>query len=299
MQTWYPFKEREITLGSVEGNHVVLADPSISRHHARLIVRDSQCILVDLKSTSGTFVNDRRLTTPLVVHTTDQIRIGDYTLAIENVDLEAMQDRPLAPFLPRDQVEADLLRAMGEGELSSREVYADWIEQHGHALEAEFVRVQQALVAMAPEDDDFRRCSARLRELASTLDFRWRARVARPVIERCPTAIPRAPDVVFDFQCPKEWGSLAPTEREDRRFCGACKRHVHYCSSVPEARNHAARGECVALDIGALRWSRDVGPPFGEQVCTRCRSDVGAAADDCPQCGEPIPQRHRIMGAMA
>jgi uncharacterized protein (TIGR02996 family) len=89
------------------------------------------------------------------VRTTDQIRIGGYTLAIEDVELEAMQDRPLAPFLPRDRIEADLLRAMGEGELSSREVYADWLEEHGHAPEAEFVRVQQALVAMAPEDDDF------------------------------------------------------------------------------------------------------------------------------------------------
>lgn len=262
-------------------------------------MRDNQYILVDPKSTNGTFVNDRRLTTPLVVRTNDQIRIGDYTLAIEDVAVEASQDRPLAPFLPRDQVEADLLRAVGEGELSSREVYADWLEQHGHALEAEFVRVQQALVAMAPEDDDFRRCSARLRKLASTLDLRWRARIARLVIERCPTTIPRAPNVVFDFQCPKEWGSLAPTEREDRRFCGACKRHVHYCSSVPEARNHAARGECVALDIGALRWHRDVGPPFGEQVCRSCRSDVGTAADECPRCGGPIRRRHAIIGAMA
>jgi pilus assembly protein CpaF len=92
VQTWYPFKEREITLGSVAGNHVVLPDPSISWHHARLIVRDSQCILVDLNSTSGTFVNDRRLTTPLVVRTTDQIRIGDYTLEMLGRDVLAIMD---------------------------------------------------------------------------------------------------------------------------------------------------------------------------------------------------------------
>ena len=297
-QARYAFEEHEITFGRVEGNHIVLADRNISRRHARLVLRDGWYILVDLKSTNGTYVNGRRLTAPLVVGTTDQIRMGEYTLAIEGVELEATQERPLAPFLPRDKVEADLLRAIGEGDLPSREVYADWLEDHGHAPEAEFVRVQQALVAMAPEDDDFVPCSARLRELASTLDFRWRARVARPVIERCQTGIPHAPNVVFDFQCPKEWGNLAPTEREDRRFCGACKRHVHYCRTVPEARDHAARGECVALDIRALRWSRDVAPPYGEHVCTSCRSDVGDAADDCPRCDEPIRRRLTIRGMM-
>lgn len=298
-QARHAFEEREVTFGRVEGNHIVLADRNVSRRHARLVVRDGRYILVDLKSTNGTFVNGRRLTAPLVVRTTDQIRMGEYTLAIEDVDLEATQERPLAPFPPRDKVEAGLLRAIAEGDLASREVYADWLEEHGHAHEAEFVRVQQALAAMAPEDAAFEPCSARLRELASTLDFRWRARVARPVIERCPTGIPRAPNVVFDFRCPKEWGNLAPTDREDRRFCGACKRNVHYCRTVPEARNHAARGECVALDIRAVRWERDVGPPYGEHVCTSCRSDVGDAEGDCPRCGEPIRQRLAIVGMMA
>jgi uncharacterized protein (TIGR02996 family) len=297
-QARYAFEDREVTFGRVEDNHVVLADRNISRRHARLLVRDGRYILVDIKSTNGTYVNGRRLTAPVVVRTTDQIRMGEYTLVIEDAEREATQERPLAPFLPRDKVEADLLRAIGEGDQPSREVYADWLEDHGHAPEAEFVRVQQALVAMAPEADDFEPCSARLRELASTLDFRWRARVARPVIERCPTEIPRAPNVVFDFRCPKEWGNLAPTEREDRRFCGACKRHVHYCRTVPEARDHAARGECVALDIRALRWSRDVAPPYGEHVCTSCRSDVGDAADDCPRCGEPIRRPLMMLGRM-
>jgi uncharacterized protein (TIGR02996 family) len=298
-QARYAFEEQEITIGRGRGNHVVLSDRNISRHHARLVVRDSKYILVDLKSTNGTYVNGRRLTARLVVRPTDQIRMGDCTLAIEGVELEDTQERPLAPFVARDQVEADLLRAIGEGDLASREVYADWLEDHGHAPQAEFVRVQQALVAMAPEDDGFEMRSARLRELAPTLELGWRARVARPVIERCPTGIPRAPNVVFDFQCPKEWGQLAATEREDRRFCGACKRHVHYCRTVPEARDHAGRGECVALDIRALRWSRDIAPPYGEHVCTSCGSDMGVAEGGCPRCGEPIRQRYLVRGMMA
>ena len=299
----HAFSEAEITIGRGAGNHLVLPGRNISRRHARLIVRDGRYILVDLESTNGTFINGQRLTSPRVVHTTDRIQMGEFTLALrsadKNVDLDATLERPLAPFPPRDKIEADLLRALGAGDLESREIYADWLEDHGHASEAEFLRVQQALVAMAPGADGFEACSARLRALASTLDFRWRARVARPLIERCPTGIPRAPDVVFDFQCPRDWGQLAPTEREDRRFCGACKRHVHYCRTVPEARDHAARGECVALDIRALRWRRDVGPPYGEQVCTSCRSDVGDAEGECPRCGEPLRYFHAIVGRMA
>jgi len=240
-QARHAFEAREVTLGRVGGNHIVLADRNVSRRHARLVVRDGWYVLVDLKSTNGTYVNGRRLTAPLVVRTSDQIRIGEYTLAIEDGEFEVTRGRSRAPFLPRDKVEFELLRAIGEGDQPSREVYADWLEEHGHAAQAEFVRVQQALVAMAPEDTHFEQCSTRLRELAPVLDFSWRVRVARPVIERCPTSIPRAPNVTFDFRCPKEWGNLAPTERDDRRFCGACKRNVHYCRTVPEARNHAAR----------------------------------------------------------
>jgi len=292
-------EEREVTFGRVAGNDIVLADRNISRRHARLVVRDGRYILVDLQSTNGTYVNGHRLKAPLVVRTTDQIRMGEYTLAIEDTDLEATLERPLAPFLPRDKIEANLLRAIGEGDLPSREVYADWLEEHGHASEAEFVRVQQVIAAMAPQDDGFVSYSVRLRELASRLDFRWRARVARPLIERCPTGIPRASNVTFEFQCPKEWSNLAPTDREDRRFCGACKRHVYYCRTVPEARNHAAHDECVALDIRAVRWSRDVGPPYGQHVCTSCRSDVGDAEGDCPRCGEPIRRPRAIRGMLA
>ena len=120
-------EEREVTIGRIEGNHIVLADPNISRRHARLIVRDGRYVLVDLESTNGTYVNGRQVTAPLVVRTTDQIRMGEYTLAIEDADLEATLERPLAPFAPRDKIEANLLRAIGEGNLLSREVYADWL----------------------------------------------------------------------------------------------------------------------------------------------------------------------------
>jgi hypothetical protein len=80
-------------------------------------------------------------------------------------------------------------------------------------------------------------------------------------------------------------------------MCGACKQEVFYCASVPEARDHAAKGECVALDLRATRWASDLAAPFGNP-CPSCGSDLGAwRGSDCPKCGEMI--RMMVVGRMA
>jgi uncharacterized protein (TIGR02996 family) len=287
------FAEREITFGRVEGNHIVLADRNISRRHARLVVRDGKYILVDLKSTNGTYVNGRRLTSPIVIAARDQVRIGNFTIALEEgVDLEVTKERPLAPFIPRDRREADLLNAIAANDEASREVYADWLEERGEVREAEFVRVQQELVTTDIVDVRFQPLSQRLRELGPNVDFRWRVRVARPPIEKC-----RA-EPAFSFRCPREWGGLATTEREDVRYCSSCTKQVHYCTSVPEARDHAARGECVALDLRVTRWAADLEGPYGVEMCPSCHSDVGEVpSGSCPRCGEQL--RYMTVGMMA
>jgi uncharacterized protein (TIGR02996 family) len=290
------FDEREITFGRVDGNHVVLPDRNISRRHARLVIKDGKYVLVDLKSTNGTYVNGRKLTSPIVVKTTDQIRMGSYSVALEDgEDVATTKERPLAPFIPRDRIEADLLAAIARQEQGAREIYADWLEEHGHAAQAEFVRVQQELADMLPVESRFEATSQRLRELSTTLEFRWRIKLAQPPIETCRGA------PAFDFVCPKQWGGLAPTEREDVRFCGACNKHVHYCVSVPEARNHAARGECVALDLRSRRWGNDLEGPYGVETCPSCRSDVGedVPGRECPRCGGALRSRYMTVGMIA
>jgi uncharacterized protein (TIGR02996 family) len=285
----FTFEERELAIGRAAGNDIQLRDINVSRRHARVVVHDGKYIIIDVVSTNGTFVNGRQLTSPMVIGRHDRVQIGRYTLAIEAAGAERTEELPLAPFIPRDPTEAALLRAIGEGDEGSRQVYGDWLEERGHVREAEFIRLQQALVAMAPEAVGFEARSHQLRELARMIDFRWRVRVARPAIERC------AGTPMFDFRCPKDWGSLAPTDREDVRHCGACKTHVYYCTSVPEARGRAARGECVALDLRAVRWRGDVEPPYGVEHCPTCRADVGEPPDDeCPRCGESLIRRMTV-----
>jgi len=275
----FVFAEPEVTIGRVQGNHVVLPNRNVSRRHARIVVRDNRAVLTDLKSTNGTYLNGRKCTAPMMVKEADKVYIGDFVLGLEYA---RSAPRAMPPFLPRDRREAELLRAIGDRDEASREIYADWLEEHGHAHEAELVRVQQLLVAMQPEAVGFRERTQRLSELGELVDARWRLRVARPAIENCDNLdVPR-----FSFKCPKEWGGLEPTAKADVKFCGACRKQVYYCTSVPEARDRAARSECVALDMRAMRWPADLAQPYGRTTCRSCRSDLGTFdGDDCPRCG--------------
>jgi Ca-activated chloride channel family protein len=71
---------REVTIGRVTGNDVVLSSGNISKRHARLVVRDGKIIVVDLKTTNGTFVNGRRVVSPIVLQQGDRVQVGDFEL---------------------------------------------------------------------------------------------------------------------------------------------------------------------------------------------------------------------------
>src|SRR5690606_34919963 len=77
------FDKAEITIGRVQGNDVILPKGNVSKRHARIVLKDGKFIIVDLKSTNGTYVNGRKITSPLVVKETDKIYIGDFILGVE------------------------------------------------------------------------------------------------------------------------------------------------------------------------------------------------------------------------
>jgi pilus assembly protein CpaF len=78
------FDKNEITIGRVQGNDVVLPKGNISKRHSRIVLKDGKFIIVDLKSTNGTYVNGKKITAPQVIKATDKIYIGDYTLQLTN-----------------------------------------------------------------------------------------------------------------------------------------------------------------------------------------------------------------------
>src|SRR5688572_21752770 len=77
------FDKPEITIGRVQGNDVILPKGNVSKRHARIVLKDGKYIIVDLKSTNGTYVNGRKITSPLVIKETDKIYIGDYIMGVD------------------------------------------------------------------------------------------------------------------------------------------------------------------------------------------------------------------------
>jgi len=86
------FEPSELTIGRVEQNDVVLPRSNVSKHHAQLIVEDARCVLTDLNSTNGTYVNGRRINDPWVLRPGDKIYIGDYMLTLHT---EAAASEPV------------------------------------------------------------------------------------------------------------------------------------------------------------------------------------------------------------
>ena len=76
------FDKNEVTIGRIPGNDIVLAKGNISKHHGRIVFKDGKFIVVDLKSTNGTFVNGKKIAAPQVLKTSDKVFIGDYILNV-------------------------------------------------------------------------------------------------------------------------------------------------------------------------------------------------------------------------
>jgi len=234
----------EITIGRVPQNDIALPRGNVSARHSRVVVKDGKLILVDLKSVNGTYVNGRKVTSPLVISKDDKIYIGDFTLQFRFFD--TLEDEDTHEV---DVTELRLLSGVAQQEEGSRLVYADWLEGQGDVTRAEFLRIQEAIPELT-DAAELTVLSERMRELAATIEIEWRRKVARPLVENC--------SLGFELECPKNWGSLSVTDKSRVRFCGACEKHVFYCSTIGEARTHAEMGNCVAVDVVAIRRPHDL-----------------------------------------
>lgn len=179
--------------------------------------------------------------------------------------------------LDRDATERALLAAIAEGDEPARLAYAGWLEERSEHARAGFLRLELLVSKLAPDDPRREHCARQLRELGPHIGLDWRARVARPPIEGCAAAAGR---------CPRRWDALARTRREDVRPCGPCGKHVYYFETVDEAREAAARGQCVAIDASAERWEADLVDPGTR--CGHCERRVVSRARFCPHCGASI-----------
>ncbi len=65
-----------LQIGRADGCDVQIDDTYMSSFHARLFSRDGAWLVEDLGSTNGTYVNQRRITSPSEVRAGDRVRFG-------------------------------------------------------------------------------------------------------------------------------------------------------------------------------------------------------------------------------
>ena len=80
------YHKNEVTIGRLPGNDIILAKGNVSKYHSRIVAKDGKFIIVDMKSTNGTFVNGKKIAAPQVLKPADQVSIGDYILNVEPLE---------------------------------------------------------------------------------------------------------------------------------------------------------------------------------------------------------------------
>ena len=73
----------EVTIGREIGNSIAPLVDSLSRHHARIYVKDGAWVLEDLGSTNGSYLNGNKLETPAKLSTGDAMRFGMMSITVE------------------------------------------------------------------------------------------------------------------------------------------------------------------------------------------------------------------------
>jgi pSer/pThr/pTyr-binding forkhead associated (FHA) protein len=76
------FKLNEISLGRSPSCDLPIQDDTVSAHHARLYFRKNQWWVEDNESSNGSFLNDSPVTTPTVLTSGDQLKLGSFTIFI-------------------------------------------------------------------------------------------------------------------------------------------------------------------------------------------------------------------------
>jgi uncharacterized protein (TIGR02996 family) len=153
--------------------------------------------------------------------------------------------------------EDDFLRKVHENlaEDTTRLVYADWLDEQGDGpskTKADFIRLEICMAAIPERSLNHIRFAKHRQKLAAALDSEWLAVISHPRLERC--------WVEFEFECPKRWSNLIPTDQPQERFCDTCRRSVYYCATISAARAHAVAGHCVAVSLALVRRPDDLAP---------------------------------------
>ncbi len=105
----HPISLRATLIGSAAHAHIRLEDPFVSGEHARLLLRDTDLHLDDLKSTNRTLVNGSPITTRIAVRPGDVLQFADVVCRVESLVGPVAQEpnpEPLREEAPPAAVDA-------------------------------------------------------------------------------------------------------------------------------------------------------------------------------------------------
>jgi hypothetical protein len=84
----YPLKAgASLTIGRRDTNDVVIEDPAVSGHHAKIDCLEDRFVLIDLQSKNGSFVNEQLVNSHWLKHE-DVITIGEHSLIFNYYEKE-------------------------------------------------------------------------------------------------------------------------------------------------------------------------------------------------------------------
>jgi pSer/pThr/pTyr-binding forkhead associated (FHA) protein len=81
--TVVPFARDEVSIGRKEGNTIRLTERNVSREHCRIQRQNGSFSVRDLGSYNGVILNGKRVEGESPLKTGDELRVGDYTLQLE------------------------------------------------------------------------------------------------------------------------------------------------------------------------------------------------------------------------
>jgi pilus assembly protein CpaF len=206
------FEKEEVTIGRATGSDIVLPRSNISKRHARLVDKHDKVVIVDLRSTNGTYVNGRRITAPELLTYEDKVYIGDFVIRLSRPAEQHASQRMTAPYTAS---------ATPEGPRTNRGPTAAIDAPMGHEEE----EIDDPLMAPPPEEP--RRAAPARAAVAhepEEEEDRTRAVMAMPDEEDEPPKKPApraAPPVVP--ATPKKEAAPAPGTSTSKTPAGAAK----------------------------------------------------------------------------
>jgi pSer/pThr/pTyr-binding forkhead associated (FHA) protein len=92
----YELNVEKTTVGRVEDNAFQIAEPSVSSHHAEIILRGNDVVIKDLNSTNGTYINGEKIS-EAVLKPGQTLKFGQVELRLEGKDGAGAAAAPSKP----------------------------------------------------------------------------------------------------------------------------------------------------------------------------------------------------------